>query len=210
MVYKFFCLLLPFFKDRTGKPAEPFYFSQDHLSRAAKSCAGVFFYRAEPANPRCKAYLNPIKQAERLAQYRVKGRCPLRVQGGARRSLPQGTRRQAPPNPTKQVARLALIAARQSPPTGETRTPRNKSPDLCPLPQAIPPKEKPEPHETSRQTCAHCRRQSPPTGAPKPQKQVARLAPNRVKGHCPLRVQGGARKSIAARQSPPTGETQIP
>ena len=160
MVYKFFCLLLPFFKDRTGKPAEPFYFSQDHLSRAAKSCAGVFFYRAEPANPRRKAYLNPIKQAERLAQYRVKGHCPLRVQGGARRSLPQGNlrrqahptpnskssdlrrtgsrdivpcgcraepanllpqgnlRRQAKPELKKQVARLAPIAARQSPPTG--------------------------------------------------------------------------------------------
>ena len=104
MVYKFFCLLLPFFKDRTGKPAEPFYFSQDHLSRAAKSCAGVFFYRAEPANPRRKAYLNPIKQAERLAQYRVKGHCPLRVQGGARRSLPQGNlRRQAKPELKKQA-----------------------------------------------------------------------------------------------------------
>ncbi len=90
MVYKFFYLLLPFFKDRTGKPAEPFYFSQDHLSRAAKSCAGVFFYRAEPANPRRKAYLNPIKQAERLAQYRVKGHCPLRVQGGARKSIAAG------------------------------------------------------------------------------------------------------------------------
>ncbi len=122
MVYKFFCLLLPFFKDRTGKPAEPFYFSQDHLSRAAKSCAGVFFYRAEPANPRRKAYLNPIKQAERLAQYRVKGHCPLRVQGGARRSLPQGNlRRQAHPDPHKASRQTCAPADRRQ--YGITRRP---------------------------------------------------------------------------------------
>ena len=31
---------------------------------------------------------------------------------------------------------------------------------------------------------------------------------SRVKGRCPLRVQGGAREVLAARQSPPTGVTR--
>ena len=31
----------------------------------------------------------------------VKGRCPLRVQGGARKTIAEGIRRQAHPNPTK-------------------------------------------------------------------------------------------------------------
>ena len=47
---------------------------------------------------------------------------------------------------------------------------------------------------------------TPPTGAPEPHhKQNDSFAPIRVKGGCPLRVQGGARIIIAARQSPPTG-----
>ena len=47
---------------------------------------------------------------------------------------------------------------------------------------------------------------TPPSGAPEPHhKQNDSFAPIRVKGGCPLRVQGGARIIIAARQSPPTG-----
>ena len=191
MVYKFFYLLLPFFKDRTGKPAEPFYFSQDHLSRAAKSCAGVFFYRAEPANPRRKAYLNPIKQAERLAQYRVKGHCPLRVQGGARRSLPQAIPPKAKPEPHETSLQTCAHCRKAIPADRRNPNSKSKSSNLRPLPQgnprrqahlnpkasrqtcthcrkAIPADRRTQTPKASRQTCTHCRRQSPPTGAPRP------------------------------------------
>ena len=41
-------------------------------------------------------------------------------------------------------------------------------------------------------------------------KQNDSFAPIRVKGQCPLRVQGGARITIAARQSPPSGANRTP
>ena len=102
--------------------------------------------RAEPAKfcrqaiPADRRTPNPHKQAGRLARYRVKGRCPLRVQGGARR----------------------IIADRQSPPTGAPRTPKSKPHGLRPLPTGNPRRQAhPEPLKASRQACAYCRQAIP-------------------------------------------------
>ena len=115
-----------------------------------------------------------------LSQTRVKGGCPLRVQGRARIILavrhPADRRK---PNPTKQNVSFALFIADR-----RTRTP----------PQA------------KRQFCAfYCRKAPRRQAHPNPTKQNVSFAQSRVKGRGPLRVQGGARIILADRQSPPTG-----
>ena len=91
------------------------------------------------SNPRRKANLNPQKSKSPDLRLRVKGRCPLRVQGGAR-----NYRRQAHPNLKSKPNGLRLIAVRQSPPQGNPRRqaslpPTQASRQACPLlPKAIP------------------------------------------------------------------------
>ena len=66
------------------------------------------------------------KQNESSALIRVKGRCPLRVRGGARRTIAVRHSVQPNPNSEKQTKGLRFIAVRQSPPLGENQAHKSK------------------------------------------------------------------------------------
>ena len=74
---------------------------------------------------RPNAFLSPMEhEAKRkFCATRVKGGNPLRVQGGARESLPSGNSAvRRTPNPTKQAKRLALYRRRAHPEPNKSKT----------------------------------------------------------------------------------------
>ena len=74
---------------------------------------------------RPNAFLSPMEhEAKRkFCAIRVKGGNPLRVQGGARESLPSGNpAARRTPNPTKQAKRLALYRRRAHPEPNISKT----------------------------------------------------------------------------------------
>ena len=132
------------------------------------------------------------KQNASFAFIRVKGRCPLRVQGGARESLPKA------------------FAARR------TRTPQSKPERLAPLPKGNPRrKANPNPQQAKRKFCAYpgqgtmslagagrspqnyCRKAIPAEGAPDPQQKQAGTA-------CANR-----RQAVARRQAHRTPKSKL-
>ena len=112
------CALLP-----TGTPcrkAKPL---------PTKQVARLALYRRQVVTRR-QANLNP-KANQRFAQSRVKGRCPLRVQGGARELLPTGNFGESrfrtlisKPNGLRHTAGGRSHAEGEPEPTGKTIIPR--------------------------------------------------------------------------------------
>ena len=92
-------------------------------SRQACALSPRSGYTAEPLPSHPPQEIKPEQAKRKFCADTGQGTMSLAGAGGAREPIAVGNpRRRRNPNFTKQAVRLASIAARQSPPTGETRT----------------------------------------------------------------------------------------